>query len=452
MVTARYENALRNAALRRRLGTRGRHSRPTSWSGAGQSPGPRRLASLDGLRGVAATVVLLHHILLSQPVFAGPYGDPSAAQVGTALWWLTYTPLHLIWAGTEAVFVFFVLSGMVLTLAAAPGRFSVWSYYPSRIIRLYVPVWVAVAFAAALATVVPPVWGEGASWWMAANTNELSTAGILHDAVLLFAPGTTNHVLWSLQWEVVFSLTLPLFLLLARAPGVRLWAKATVAVLAITIANEIGSVALSALSLFLLGTLMASGHQQLARIEQRIDASRNRGWFWAAVIIVTAILTSAYWIVHATGARLAATDDIVSISRGLQALGACMVVFVAWHWRPARTVLESRPMQWLGVRSFSLYLVHLPVVTTVALVLGGHPPLELVLLLAVPLSLLVTMVFYRLVERPSHRLARACATRFARAAGAEPEQPVLIAVPTQHGVHRYAQIDLRPLAAAGRPG
>ena len=61
-----------------------------------------RLVSLDGVRGVAAVVVLLHHAALIVPSLASVYypGAPSTGLAGI----LAHTPLHLAWAGGEAVF------------------------------------------------------------------------------------------------------------------------------------------------------------------------------------------------------------------------------------------------------------------------------------------------------------------------------------------------------------
>jgi peptidoglycan/LPS O-acetylase OafA/YrhL len=62
-------------------------------------------------------------------------------------------------------------------------------------------------------------------------------------------------------------------------------------------------------------------------------------------------------------------------------------------------------MQWLGRRSFSLYLTHEPVV--VALAVGLHlPSIWVLAALALPLSALVAELFYRVVERPAHRVAQ----------------------------------------------
>ncbi|WP_368259248.1 acyltransferase family protein, partial [Blautia wexlerae] len=81
-----------------------------------------RLRSLDGLRGLAAVIVLVHHALLVIPALAAPYYGQTV-QPGLP-WLLVHTPLHLLWAGTEAVYLFFILSGLVLTLAARSASFT----------------------------------------------------------------------------------------------------------------------------------------------------------------------------------------------------------------------------------------------------------------------------------------------------------------------------------------
>ncbi len=75
-----------------------------------------RYRSLDGLRGVAALVVVVHHCLLTSIVLAATYRGGTTSGWGLSEL-LTRTPLHLLWDGTGMVLVFFVLSGFVLTLA-----------------------------------------------------------------------------------------------------------------------------------------------------------------------------------------------------------------------------------------------------------------------------------------------------------------------------------------------
>src|ERR1039458_10316795 len=99
---------------------------------------PQRIRSLDGLRGLAALVVLVHHALLaSDSKLAILYSSPSHAQMpveGSLNWLVFYTPLHLFWAGPEFVAVFFVLSGLVLALPVIGKRkLRLAPYYPSRL-------------------------------------------------------------------------------------------------------------------------------------------------------------------------------------------------------------------------------------------------------------------------------------------------------------------------------
>src|SRR5205814_1190229 len=98
-----------------------------------------RARGLDGLRGLAALVVVVHHCLLTSPTLARAY-LPGHRALGPGAAALTYSPLHLFWAGSEAVIVFFVLSGFVLTLAVSGDRADWLRYYPRRMLRLYVPV------------------------------------------------------------------------------------------------------------------------------------------------------------------------------------------------------------------------------------------------------------------------------------------------------------------------
>ena len=55
-------------------------------------PRSTRLTGLDGLRGIAAVIVLLYHLSL----VARPFVDTGAD--GDAWWWLTHTPLKLFTA------------------------------------------------------------------------------------------------------------------------------------------------------------------------------------------------------------------------------------------------------------------------------------------------------------------------------------------------------------------
>ena len=89
-----------------------RPASPPPSSPAPHRPAAVRLIELDGLRGLAAVVVLIHHILETVPALAEVGARPGVVPTGTFNRILTQSPLHLLWAGHEAVLIFFVLSGV----------------------------------------------------------------------------------------------------------------------------------------------------------------------------------------------------------------------------------------------------------------------------------------------------------------------------------------------------
>lgn len=379
----------------------------------GRAPGGR-LPGLDGLRGVAALVVLVHHSLLLTPALMAVHDDPAAPR-SALVQAFSATPLHLLWEGEVAVQVFFVLSGFVLTVAATRAQHRWGPYNPQRLLRLYVPVWAAVVLAVALRLAVPRGDTAGLSPWLTYH-GDLGRAGVLADLVLLAGPtGSTMTALWSLRWEVLFSLLLPLFVL--AATRLRHWAPLVVGALAAVawVGAVTGPVdapyALGAayqLPLFALGCVLAAGRDRIAAV-----TGRWRTGAWAALLVLAVLLATSYWLLDLGGLRADVPTALVALTRVLQALGAALLVVAALG--PLARPLRHPALHWLGTRSFSLYLVHEPVVVATGYLTGWTSPL--VLVVTVPVSLVLAEGFFRAVERPSHRLARGVGARLGRHRG-----------------------------------
>ncbi|HEU4867448.1 MAG TPA: acyltransferase family protein, partial [Actinomycetota bacterium] len=123
------------------------------------------------------------------------------------------------------------------------------------------------------------------------------------------------------------------------------------------------------------------------------------GAIWAALALVALVLLNSNWNLLAYTMDSERLAVFLPTARALILVGACMAMFISIEG-PWRRWLDTPVLQWLGSRSFSLYLVHWPVIVTVAVVLGGQPSILLSLAVAVPVFLLATEIFYRLVENP----------------------------------------------------
>jgi len=400
---------------------------------AGPVPPSTRIGALDGLRGVAAAVVLAHHALMTDPALATAYTRPEAGESG----WravLLYSPLHVLWGGTQAVFVFFVLSGYVLALPAAAGRPTAWlPYYPKRLLRLYLPVWGAVALALVGQGLVRRDQFVSGGWWLDGHHQVTTWPPILADLALLGDPQATNTALWSLKWEVVFSLLLPLFVwggqLLRRLPML----PVIVVLVAVPAALAGSSDAARYLPMFGAGVVLAMGRDRsaatLARVKQ---LPGRRGDALAGLALAAALVgLNAYWTLFALWPGTSVL--VVHLARVVEVLSAALLVALVATWPPLQSVLGRGHVRWLGARSFSLYLVHEPLVVGVATLLGptlvsrfgtgSVVDVVTVEVVAVAVALLVAAAFYRAVELPSLRWANAVAAKVRSVTGSPVAAP-----------------------------
>ncbi|MCZ2836443.1 acyltransferase family protein [Modestobacter sp. VKM Ac-2985] len=414
---------------------RGRTAPPPAASG--RQPG------LDGLRGVAALVVVLTHLLMVVPAISRLYvpdGEPASPDPYSVTWWLYRTPLRVIWSGEEAVLVFFVLSGLVLTLPVARGASAPeWrTWYPRRLARLYLPVWASLGLALALVALVPrDVTAE--SSWIAAHT-PVTARALQYDVTLLLGNSHLNSPLWSLRWEIWFSLLLPLAVLAVTRVRVGRWWPTAVVVLALCSALGRTDVAgrllplaavtqglLTYLPVFAIGVVLAQVLDRLIGAAARVEAGRHPTLVWGLLGSASAVamVSPTYVDPAAVPAAVPVLLHVVSL------LAVTALVVLAVGSPGVRRLLSRRPAQWLGSRSFSLYLVHEPFVVAAALLLGG-PSVAVWGAAAVPLLVLAfgaAELFHRFVEAPSHRFSRSLGR--ARAPGhrtpvpAGPSRPIV---------------------------
>jgi peptidoglycan/LPS O-acetylase OafA/YrhL len=363
-----------------------------------------RLTALDGLRGLAAVVVLFHHALYTNPDFPGAPGA-GHAPVGSAMWWISYTPLKLATAGVESVIVFFVLSGLVVTLPVVRRRGFDWvAYFPRRVVRLMVPVAASVVLAAAWVAAIPQVSPQPSGTWLSSSsTPNFSWEYIVKAIDLLGGDGQINNPLWSLRWELAFSLLLPVFAIAALAVR-KWWIGGLALACALTwLGARAGSGELEYLPAFFVGAVIAVRLDVVRNAAARINTRWFRHPLWAGLTVGSALLLIAPWLV---GPGVGEIPELDPVLKGLVPLAAAGLVVAALGWKPLRIVFESRPLQFLGAISFSLYLVHVPIILFSTYLFAGQA-WYVPLLFAIPFAVLVAVAFRWLIEKRSHGWSKA---------------------------------------------
>ena len=348
----------------------------------------RRVGALDGLRGFGALVVVARHTLNA---IAMPESSRRALLEG---------PLALVLNGNAMVQMFFVLSGYVLADSAARGRrpADVAQFYVRRIFRIH-PPYVFGVLVAWMGGYLYAAWpkGEAVTEWLRVFAGiHLSARDLL--ASLAF-PGHAHlqvPVGWTLTVEMIFSFLLPLLVVTARP--VRGLPLLMVAAVAMLMAPAVPAVAYGLD--FAFGVVMHQERDALARTFDRLP-SVVRGALLPAALLVMAAPLLLGWSVPAVGLLLMPPDRraLAMMSVGASALVAA-VVFLPWP----RRVFSSRPLVGIGEFSYSLYLLHMPVLYLCAPYLvapvGWGSGLAL---LAVVTAMSCTLAWagWRWVERPS---------------------------------------------------
>src|SRR3954471_7977092 len=150
----------------------------------GSAP-PPRILYLESIRGLAAVQVLLLHFLAAfapDLVFSLPSG---AAIAG----YIHLSPLYFLYDGYSAVYIFFALSGYVLTRSFERNLTQPSSQVLARIVRLGVPALAATLVAAALMLSfgkLNAVAGNlsGSAWFASQWNTDVSLVSVIRDGTV----------------------------------------------------------------------------------------------------------------------------------------------------------------------------------------------------------------------------------------------------------------------------
>ncbi len=350
---------------------------------------------LDGLRGLAALYVVVHHaFLLCAQSF------PIRAKNN-----LTDGLLY----GHLAVDIFIVLSGFCLALPEKATAAKV--FYLKRARRI-LPAYLAILAASVAHTLY---WNGGPLDFRALGLHGLLLQDVFPETIVAF-----NQPLWSVavEWKIYF-LFPALLWLLAKPRG-------TALVLAITAIIGYGLTRIFMLQgkataelghtcpwyVFLFGIGVCAG-----KLTSRWDGERNRLAVVVLALVSGLLLTGLLFIfpMEHSEADLARAFPVIDPVAGILT-AACLAL---WHHKPPK-LLTLRPVVFCGTIAYSVYLIHFPVLEMLAkkvikpLLPTATQELQTLALLGLglPLVLGAAWVSWRLFERPFQRST--CATTSSR--------------------------------------
>ncbi len=355
-----------------------------------------RYPALDALRGLAAATVVLHHFLVVSP----EWWDES---YHSDFWVLKYTPLHVFWAGPEAVMLFFVLSGFVLSLPFYRGRVSVKRFLTRRVFRIYPAYVVAVLLAVALAATISRHGISSLSgWFNLVWIAPVSAADVVRAVLLIdvFDPIRMDPPFWSLVHEMRISLLFPILMIVVRRE--RWWVVLPFAAglsavgYAFSADSDItGSFhTMRYVVLFVVGALVAKHRQSLAASYKRLPSALK--WLGGALALIT--YTWVYWAGPTYSPGLTKLE-----AQWTAGIGSCVIVALVLFEPRLDQPLRWGPLQFLGRISYSLYLVHVPLLMASIYLLHAILPIWAILLVAGALVLGVATSVHRWVELPGIR-------------------------------------------------
>lgn len=361
-----------------------------------------RFKSLDSLRGIAAFIVVIHHLFLALP------------QTTRETMPVLNAPILL--SGRFCVMVFFVLSGFVLALPYFSNKGVPYGpYVVRRACRVYIPFAFAVLFSALLCDLAGgahmPMFSEWLNeFWASPVTGSLIAQQILMTGVDGPKSISLDPPIWSLIIEMRISLLFPLLVVCVRrfgwiAVGSALILAYGCGKLQIAIGEDNAAGVPKSFTgtflftgrymiLFMLGIIMAQRINGLKALMQSLSLKSH---------IAALSFLAAIWLVLAYKELEISHSGAVDVFCGVCAmyLIALCVTFPKLSRR-----LSVPPLLWLGNISYSLYLIHMPVMLGLFYLLYRSVSLPIMLAIALSASLLAAQLMYHWIELPSQMLGR----------------------------------------------
>ncbi len=367
----------------------------------------KKLAYLEGLRGVAALIVVFHHfVLLFFPALN--YGNGTNTTLNT----IAITPLNIFYNGDFAVCLFFVLSGYVLSYKyiLTNDPYIILGYAVKRYFRLMPLIASSVLLIFLLSrldsfhTQKLDDYLHLGDWLTGMFNGDASFVAVLKNifyGIFFFGDNSYNPVVWSMGIEFIGSMLLFAFLLLNHKIKPKWILFILILLLAIYLKRY-----------YYIAFLQGYG---LCYLDQK-ELFKIKSIILKTVLLIAGIMCASYpadWQHWNTSIYAFMTFNGIDLYSFYHVLGSSIILMLVTQNTISKNFFSLKPVLFLGKISFAMYLFHLIVLILVTqrvfsyLFTGLNYSLCVIIVVAIamPLILLVSYFAERIIDQPALKLA-----------------------------------------------
>lgn len=367
----------------------------------------KKLAYLEGLRGIAALIVVFHHlVLLFYPVLN--YGEEN----NSISKYISISPLNIFYNGDFAVCLFFVLSGYVLSYKYIFSNDPkiLFGYAVKRYFRLMPLIAASVIFVFVVVklnlinrTLLTSI--RGSDGWLndlfKCDTSFVTLIKDVFYGVLFFGNNQYNPVVWSMKVEFIGSMLLFAFLLLNHKIKPK-WILFILAFVAAFYFKQYYYIA------FLLGYALCALNKN-KQFEIRSTVVK-------LILLAIAIMLCSFpatWQYWDSSIYCFMHFNAIDLYSFYHVVGSALLLLLIINHQPSIHFLSTKPVLFLGTISFPMYLFHLVLLVLIANpifwvffpYLGNHFSAVISVILTLPIIGFVSYIANRFVDQPALQFA-----------------------------------------------
>ncbi|MFA0809534.1 acyltransferase family protein [Microbulbifer epialgicus] len=374
----------------------------------------KRIGYFDGLRGVAALVVVNEHLL--KLFFALAFSDAALRAAGSGIIeQMSFPPFNMLHNGAWAVCIFFVLSGYVLSYSffktASVGQADLVGKVAARYLRLAIPVTASLIFVWVLMLLGAFQFEEVA---LITQSQEINQYGSIPTFTDIFKQGfgsalflddlRYNPPLWTMSVEMIGSIGIFLFQAIFLSFQTNKYAfEIRIFIYFISIVLIFPTLYTG----FILGMMLCD----IQNNEKTNKILEKYSKYWVPFSLIIGVMLCAYMIrgLYTNPYKIITIQEFHPYHEYLyNTWGAFFLIAGMSYSKKFVSILGKAIPRFIGRISFSLYLTHYTVMSSLTAYLYLYLPFDnhvakvfFAIALSLPVMFLVAYFFDKLVNKPT---------------------------------------------------